>query len=110
MKKIQLYLLLGIVIFATGCPSGPSKDLNNKDNFANRMNIFLTEEQDKYYRLYRNNPPAAKKVRDDVIDRALAVIDGNYNDYITRLQTRRSTTDFIADVIDLGAGAATGIA
>jgi hypothetical protein len=44
-----------------------------------------------------------------LIDRALAVIDSNYNDFITRLQTRRSTTDFIADVIDLGLGAATGI-
>jgi hypothetical protein len=109
MKKIQLYLLLCVVIFSTGCPSGPSKDLNGSDNFANRVNAFLVEEQNKYYQNYANNRPEAKRIRDDLIDRALAVIDSNYNDFITRLQTRRSTTDFIADVIDLGLGAATGI-
>src|SRR5215213_31158 len=109
MKKTPLYLLLSLVLFATGCPNGPSKDFNN-DNFAARVNAFLAKEQQDYINNVTSNPKEAKRVRNDMIDKALAVIDSNYNDYISRLQTRRSTTDFLADVIELGTGAAAGIA
>jgi hypothetical protein len=112
MKKIQLYLLLGVVIFATGCPSEPSKNLSDKKAIAahinNRVNEYLGARQSSYYAALSANDKKAE--RDDAIEDVLAMIDSNYQDYINRLETRRSTTDFIADVIDLGTGAATGIA
>ncbi|HEX8187000.1 MAG TPA: hypothetical protein VF586_01535 [Pyrinomonadaceae bacterium] len=109
MNKLRPCLLLACVLLATGCPNGPSKDFNN-DNFAARVNAFLAAEQRDYIDNVTSNPREARRVRNDMIDKALAVIDSNYNDYITRLQTRRSTTDFLADVIELGTGAAAGIA
>src|SRR6185503_18479855 len=51
-----------------------------------------------------------KRLRNDALDTVLAVIDENYTNYISDIETRRSNTDFVLDVIDLGAGAATGIA
>jgi len=57
-----------------------------------------------------NNAEAvAQRVRNDSIEDAMAVIDSNYNDFISTLDQRRSKTDFVLDVIDLGASAATGI-
>jgi hypothetical protein len=108
MKKIPLYLLLCIVLLATGCPNQPSKDLNNKDAIATHINNYLTDMQEDY-----NNAAtdaAKQRIRNDAVEKVLAMVDSNYQDYITRLSTRRATTDFLADVIELGTGAATGIA
>lgn len=112
MNKLPFYLLLGVVFFATGCPSEPSKNLNNKNAVAaqinSRANAYLTARQNGYYAALSANDKKAQ--RDDAIEDVLAMIDSNYQDYINRLQTRRATTDFIADVVELGTGAAAGIA
>ena len=111
MRKIQLCLLLCLVAVATGCPNEPSKSFNNKDTFVSNVNQYLTRAQDDYRQAVANGRnDIAKRVRDDAIEDALAVVDSNYNDFIRTINTRRSKTDFIADVIELGTGAAVGIA
>lgn len=110
MRKIQLSLLLSLIaFFATGCPNEPSKSFNNKNSFVSNVNEYLAAAQGRYEQNVRSNPAEAKRVRNDAIEDAVAVIDSNYNDYISKLNTRRSTTDFIADVIELGTSAMTGI-
>jgi hypothetical protein len=133
MRKIQLSLLLSIVAFmATGCPNEPSKNFPppNPDrtkldtkSFVNNVNAYLASQQGQYNNAIQalNTLPAgtppdvvtraennARRIRNDAVEDAIAVIDSNYNDYIIRLNTRRSTTDFLADVIELGTSATTG--
>jgi len=70
----------------------------------------LKTSQDEYKTAVNDeNFSKAKRIRDDAIEDAIAVIDTNFTDFTNKLDTRRSTTDFLADVIELGAGAATGI-
>jgi hypothetical protein len=143
MKKMHLYLLLGLVAFTTGCPNEPSKNFKGQDSLVSNVNDYLRHQQARYncaveegrsYTGPRNyqqqqqqqqqarrsalgqctgnlNDPllVAQRIRNDAIEDAIAVIDSNYNDFINKLDTRRSRIEFIADVIDLGAGAATGI-
>jgi hypothetical protein len=109
MKKTQLCAFLCLIVFLTGCPNEPSKDLNNKNSFAKSINTYLARAQGRYEETVKTDPNEAKRIRDDAIEDALAVIDSNYTDYISKLSMRRSTIDFVADVIELGAGAATGI-
>jgi len=116
MRILLLTILSGLVTFTTGCPQGPSKNLpcakNTKSLVAN-INSYLTEKQDDFDDAIEADPSdgagAAQRIRNDALDDVLAVIDDNYTDYISNIETHRSTTDFILDVIDLGAGAATGI-
>lgn len=124
MKKIQYYLLLCLVAFSTGCPNQPSKSFKNKDTFVSNVNEYLAQQQVSYNQvvlsldsLAPGTPQEvvdavdrrAQRIRNDAIEDAIAVVDSNYNDFITKINTRRSTTDFLADVIDLGTSAATGI-
>ncbi|HKS29250.1 MAG TPA: hypothetical protein VJS44_15585, partial [Pyrinomonadaceae bacterium] len=111
MRKIHLSLLLSLVaFFSTGCPNEPSKSFKRKDSFVSNVNEYLAGAQGRYEQHVISNPAEAKRIRNDAIEDAIAVVNSNYTDYITRLNTRRSTTDFIADVIELGTSAATGIA
>lgn len=144
MKKIHLYLLLGLVAFTTGCPNEPSKNFKGQDSLVSNVNDYLRHQQARYNcavdegmsysgpRNYQQQQQqrqqqsgrsalgqcsgslpepllVAKRIRNDAIEDAMAVIDSNYNDFINKLDTRRSRGEFIADVIELGAGAATGI-
>jgi hypothetical protein len=117
MRGLLLSLLIGAVAFTTGCPQGPSKKFpgatNTKSLVAN-VNSYLTTAQEAYKDALDDHPDdvneTAKRIRNDAIDDALAVIDDNYTSYISSIESRRSTTDFLLDVIELGTGAATGIA
>jgi len=51
----------------------------------------------------------AKRIRDEMVEDALGAIDGLYVQFIDDLDAGRSTTNFIADIVDLGMGAAIGI-
>jgi hypothetical protein len=109
----MLLLVIALSTFVlTGCPNEPSKNLSNKnataEQISNRVNKYLAARQGSYYAALSADTKKAQ--RDDTIEDVLAMIDSNYQDYINRLQMRRSTFDFVADVIDLGTGAATGIA
>ena len=131
MRKIQLYLLLLIAAFTTGCPKyRPTVDFNNVDTFRGRLNQHLQNEQIKYY-CYRDgkdydnstNPPRctgasghlpdgparAKQVRNELMDDALSYIDDAYGDFKNGLSAGRDRTNFVADLIDLGTSAAVGI-
>ncbi len=56
------------------------------------------------------NRELARRIRNEVIEKGVGAVDGVYNSFIDDLNTGRATTNFIADVIDLGVGATVGIA
>jgi hypothetical protein len=109
MRKIQLCLFLFLVPFSTGCPDRPSEVFGNKNNFASNVNEYLATAQKRFEESFETDPNKAKRVRDDAIEDALAVIDGNYENFTSKLNSQRSATDFVADVIELGTSVATGI-
>jgi hypothetical protein len=109
MRKIQLCLLVLTAVFATGCPSKPSSSFTNKDTFVSNVNEFLAQAQKDYNAVVDTDKNKAKRIRNDAIEAALAVVDDNYTDFISHIETRRSSGDFLLDVIELGLGAATGI-
>jgi hypothetical protein len=114
MKKIQLYLMLSVAVFATGCPKyKPQVDFDKNPNaFINRLNTFLREEQERYNGLIKRDPPdtaTAKIVRNEAIERVLPYIDSAYMDFITDIQAGRDRDNFIADLVELGGTAAVGI-
>jgi hypothetical protein len=131
MRNIQLYLLVLIAAFTTGCPKyRPSVDFGNVDTFRGRLNQHLLNEQIKYHcyhdgKDYDNStdpphctgasgsladgPARAKQVRNDLIDDALSYIDDAYGDFKNGLAAGRDRTNFVADLIDLGTSAAVGI-
>lgn len=108
MRKLQLSVLIAVVAFATGCPNKPSTSFNRPNTFVTNVNAYLKDQQDDYD---ENGATEAekKRIRNDSIEMALAVVDDNYVDYINNLDRRRSKTEFLLDVIELGTGAATGI-
>jgi hypothetical protein len=115
MKIIRLLVLSLAVAFVTGCPKGPSKDfpgISNNRSLVSNINTYLATAQENYNNAVAADPPneqLAHRIRNEAIFDVLAVIDDNYTDYISNIESRRSKTDFLFDVIDLGAGAATGI-
>ena len=131
MRDVQLYLLILIAAFTTGCPKyRPSVDFKNVDSFRGKLNQHLRNEQIKYY-CYRDGkdydnstdpphctgasgslpdgPARAKQVRNELIDDALSYIDDAYGDFKNGLAAGRDRTNFVADLIDLGTSAAVGI-
>ncbi len=103
MKKIQLYSLLCIICFSIGCTSKPVTRINH--SFVNQVNDKLKQ----YQTAASSRPDDAKSLRNEAVEDVLAYIDANYQDFISDLETKHSWTNFVADVIELGAGAATGI-
>jgi hypothetical protein len=110
MKTLQLLLLTITVMFATGCPSEPSNNFNRKGSLVANINARLADYHDAYNdALSSGNTGEAQRQRNDALELAIAIIDDNYTQFIQRLDTSRSTANFVADVIDLGATAAVGI-
>jgi hypothetical protein len=131
MRNIQLYLLVLIAAFTTGCPKyRPSVDFENVDSFRGRLNRHLRNQQIKYHcyadgKDYNNStdppsctgasgslpdgPARAKQIRNELIDDALSYIDDAYGDFKNGLAAGRDRTNFVADLIDLGASTAVGI-
>ena len=110
MRKIQLCLLVLTAVFATGCPNKPSPSFTNKNTFVSNVNDFLAQSQRDYDAAVDSEPKKAQRIRNDAIEMALAVVDDNYADYINHIESRRSSTDFLLDVVELSTGAAIGIA
>src|SRR5882762_7437892 len=116
MRALFLSLLIGAVAFTTGCPQGPSKtfpgDINpnsgktDTKSLVTNVNHFLKDAQTRYKAVLVADPTdaneVAKQIRNDAIEDALAVIDDNYTGYISSIESRRSTADFLLDVIELG--------
>jgi hypothetical protein len=112
MRKIQLYLLLSVVVFATGCPKYRPKEVdwnNAKNTFVGKLNQHFREKQIEYSNVIANSPTKAQEIRNAVLEDVLPYIDAAYMDYITDLQAGRDRTNFVADLIELGTTAAVGI-
>jgi hypothetical protein len=110
MRKLQLCFLLGSLIFATGCPNEPSKQFpknagTSKNSLVNNINVYLAAQQTKYYK----DPTTGKDTRNEAIEDIIGVIDDNYNNFINNLDNRRSKTEFIADVVEIGTTGTIGI-
>jgi hypothetical protein len=116
MRILLLSLLLSITVFTTACPQGPSKKLpgiTNTKSLVQNINTYLATAQTEFDDAIEADPTDAsgnaRRIRNDAIDQLLAVIDDSYTDFISNIESQRSKTDFVLDVIDLGTGAATGI-
>lgn len=116
MRILLLTILLAIVNFTTACPQGPSKQFpgtTNSKSLVQNINNYLENVQKEFDKTIKADPTdangAARQIRNDALDSVLAVVDDNYTNYISNIETRRSNTDFVLDVIDLGTGLATGI-
>jgi hypothetical protein len=125
MRKIQLYFLLGSLVFATGCPKyRPKVDFNNPSSFIGKLNAHIKDRHHDYecYRFgpaypsslgscsnYTLDMEKAKGVRNELLEEALPYIDSAYIDFITDLQAGRDRTNFIADLVELGTSGAVGI-
>ena len=124
MRKLQIFLLLGSLFITTGCPKyRPKVDFENPGTFVSKLNAHMATEQAKYncYRLGQfysaagctgsnpDGPARARIIRNDLLEMAIPYIDSAYIDFITDLQAGRDRTNFIADLVELGATAAVGI-
>ena len=116
MRILQLPILVAVVTLTTACPQGPSKQFPNTKNsksLVQNINEYLKKVQNSFDDAIVKDPTdatgEARRIRNDALDSVLAVIDDNYTNYISDIETRRSSTDFVLDVIDLGTGVATGI-
>ncbi len=130
MKKLFIIvLILYAVVFLTGCPKN-TPDKKTVETVVNSIAADFNKDQkryDCYVRGFDYNESGdsitcnqttsdvekyqsqAKRIRNDVIDRFAGVIDYNYEQFANDIQTRRSTTSFLADITELGVGSAIGI-
>lgn len=136
MKNIALGLLVCMAFLATGCPkklyeTQPSTNFKRTE-LNTQVNDFLSNRQMAYYCSLSNKKivynvfarkydcgdedvsedigkAVAKRIRDEALEQSIAVVNSVYGDFIDDLNTGRATTNFVADVIDLGLGAAVGI-
>jgi hypothetical protein len=123
---IKVAALFCFVICLSGCSLQPSSKLN--DAFIAQVNERLEDMQDVYDCAIQNKKPPidrkkmicsgdsisdgsvqAQRIRNDAIDIIKQNIDRNYTTFIANLQNGHSTTEFVADLIDLATGAAIGV-
>lgn len=133
MKKIILFLLLCIVALATGCPklvkTKPSTKFD-QNKLVTQTNSYLSNQQMAYYCVLdkkkveydytnlkylcrsdavTNGNETAKRIRNEAIENGIMAVNSVYTDFVDALNTGRATSNFIADIIDLGTGATIGI-
>lgn len=136
MKKTTFFLVMCIILTATGCPkklytTKPSTKFS-KNKLLTQVNSYLKNRQMAYYCAItkqkvnfdvskmqyscgntsanaEESEEIARRLRDEAIMFGVTAVDSVYNDFVGDLNTGRATTNFIADVIDLGVGAAVGI-
>jgi hypothetical protein len=112
MKKRQLYLLLSVVIFATGCPKYRPSEVdwkNANSTFVGKLNAHFRAKQEEYRAVLGSNPDKAQEIRNAVIEDILPYIDAAYADFVNDLAAGRDRANFVADLIELGTSAAVGI-
>jgi hypothetical protein len=133
MKKIYLFLLLSFVAVATGCPkvvkTKPSTKFS-QNTLVTQTNSYLKNQQMAYYCAITdgkveydyskleyvckgttdtNGKEIAKRIRNEAIENGIMGVNSVYIDFIDDLNTGRSTSNFVADIIDLGTSATIGI-
>ncbi len=136
MKAVTFFLLFCVVSIATGCPqklirTKPSTNFS-EDQLTSQINDYLKNRQIAYYCAINNKQvgfnytdlkytcgdgnvaPAigeatAKRIRNEAIENGITAVNSVYSEFVDHLHTGRATGNFVADVIDLGLGAAVGI-
>ncbi len=110
MRRLPLCFLLIAGAVANGCALRPTVDFTDNTSFAGQINSHFEKIQTEYFEnLGANNATAARQKRDELIHDALSHIDNAYGDFVTDLTAGRNTSNFIADVVELGTSAAVGI-
>jgi len=118
-------------VFATGCPNEPSKNFKDAPTVQSinaALNDYLADLQHtcECYAIKEKWDASTKKctegttpampdgpnkamiLRNQALDRVMGMADDNYQGFINAIETRRSRTEFIADIIELGTGATLG--
>lgn len=111
MKYPVLITLALTVPFVTGCPKSTPKV---PAVLAGRVAAYEIQRFDSESSLYyeavdKNQPEQARRLRDRIIYRLKANIDGNYQEFENQLFTGRASANVLFDIIDFGAGVATTI-
>lgn len=111
MRKLYLFLLLPVVMFATGCPKSKP---NVPPVVARRLANYEVERFEKEEAAYNtaaegNQPDQARRLRDKVIYRLKTNIDANYQDFENQLFTGRARTNILFDITEIGAAVAINI-
>lgn len=136
MRNITLILLVCIVSIATGCPvklikTRPSTKFS-QNQLSKQINDYLANRQLAYYCSLNNKQVGfnyttieyscgngdvepvvgqamAKRIRNEAIENGIMGVNSVYAEFVDDLNTGRATSNFVADVVDLGLGAAIGI-
>jgi hypothetical protein len=110
MKLLQISLLLIVAVFATGCPKyRPNVKFDDPNSLVTKINNYIASQNNLYMAALGSNPDQAKRIRNELIERALPFIDGAYIDFITDIQAGRDRTNFLMDLVELGTAASVGI-
>jgi len=127
MIKIKMSVFLGLAIILIGCDKNPNRSLNN--GFVNELNTYLEEKQIKDFCLLNDRGfdpktnkcvdspsttkedklEAARKSRNNFVEKTTLIIDANYAEFINALAQGRSEGNFIADLIELSTSAVIGV-
>ncbi len=135
MKSIICFLVILIIVLATGCPSRQPK-LGLKDEGYKKLiisqlkeNVFNKEwveykcSNDGFYNTgitgkafdvftcgnVKKNSDNAQNIRNEVLDNSIGLIDSAYGVYIRDIRKNRSIGEFFADLVQLGGSTAGGI-
>jgi hypothetical protein len=136
LSTTSFSILLSVVaVFTTGCPqNAPKLDLRDsnyksvmaaqlKDNVYKKEWIEFRCANDGYYNVSVSDtsftpfscgqnvksPENAARIRNDVLDSGVALIDSVYGVYIRDLRQKRSVGEFLADILQIGGSTAGGI-
>jgi hypothetical protein len=137
VKKISILLLLLTVVISTGCPrNAPKLDLSNNNHRELligqlKTNVYKVEwaeykcaSDGRYLTGLNNNNTGfstfactpvtqssqdAKRIRNEVLDNGVGLIDSAYGIYIRNIRKNRSVGEFLADLLQIGGSVAAGI-
>ncbi|HLL73808.1 MAG TPA: hypothetical protein VK421_00810 [Pyrinomonadaceae bacterium] len=111
MRKTCLFLLLGVVVFATGCPkSKPDAPSALSRRIANYEIAKFDADVSAYDQAVNGNlPQQARRIRDRVVDRLKSNIDANYHEFENQLFTGRARANILFDITELGSAVAINI-
>jgi hypothetical protein len=135
MKRSFILFIVLATILASGCvKDAPKLDLSNP-NVQDLLAIQLKEKLYKkqwieyncansgHYNIdisgnkfipfecgsVKKDPDEAVRIRNEVLDNGIGIIDSAYNVYIRNIRKKRSVGEFLADLAETGASTAIGI-
>ncbi|MBD0324827.1 MAG: hypothetical protein ICV68_00260 [Pyrinomonadaceae bacterium] len=137
MNRSFILLIVLLTILASGCvKNAPKLDLTDngvKKSLAGQLKKLVFEKEwieyncanSGYYNLgisgnrfisfdcqnsnIPRDPKEAEKIRNQVLDSGIGIIDSAYGIYIRDIRKKRSVGEFLADLTEIGASTAIGI-